>query len=172
MTTRAESVTTPLASNVTVDRPAGKKHQPPENKTRRTDVNVVELNKRHLLSMLESITLGSERWRGTAVVLAVVLVFPVTVPILISRTVPTLCNCGCGNPEGACCCSARPTSPLAMRCAGSSEPDASSPQVNPLIGPPEPILVPVPELSPGKPAPIRLLSADVGNRPEIPPPRA
>jgi len=148
----------------------------PEFKSRRIDVSVVELNKRYLLSMLESITFDSGRRRGTSVILALVLVLPATVPVLISQadapTVPTMCNCGCGNPKGACCCSARPTSPLAMRCAGSSEPDASSPQVNPLIGPPEPISLPAPEFSTGEPAPLRLPMTDVGSRPEIPPPRA
>ena len=126
--------------------------------------------------MLESIKLDLGRRRGTSVILALVLVFPATVPVLISQadapTTPTMCNCGCGNPKGACCCTSRPTSPLAMRCAGSSEPEASSPQVNPLIGPPEPISLPAPEFSTGEPAPHRLAMTDVDCRPETPPPRA
>lgn len=137
-----------------------------------------ELLKRRLSSVLGSIKVkvGFEGWRGTAVFLVLVLVLPATVPVFEARTttetVPSMCKCGCDNPTGACCCTARPTSPLSMGCAGSSKPDASSPQVNPLIGPPEPISVPVPELSPCDPAPARLLWADVGIRPETPPPRA
>lgn len=128
------------------------------------------------LLLLRSIAVGPGRWRGTAVLLVMVLVFPATVPILVGQTdasaVPGMCNCGCDNPEGSCCCSARPTSPLAMRCAGSSEPDASSPHINPLIGPPGPVLVPMPEFSSRESAPLQLLTADIGHRPEIPPPRA
>ncbi len=101
--------------------------------------------------MLRSVLSGPGRWRGTAVVLALVLVFPAIAPVVVSQadaeTVPTMCKCGCGNPQGACCCTARPTSPLAMRCAGSTDPDVSSPHGNPPLGPPEPISVPVPEFS-------------------------
>ena len=146
-----------------------------ENIPTETRVTLRELSKYHFLSMLRSVTPGSGRWRGTAVVLALVLVFPATAPILVSQTdtqtVPTMCKCGCGNPQGACCCTARPTSPLSMSCAGSSEPDASSPQVNPLLGPPEPISIPAPEFSSREPAPVRLVISDVGPRPETPPPR-
>lgn len=87
------------------------------------------------------------------------------------EAVPNICKCGCGNPQGACCCVARPTSPLAMRCAGSADPDISSPHVNPPIGPPEPIAVPVPELFSRHTIHYLPVATDFGPLPETPPPR-
>jgi len=147
-----------------------------ENIPDETCVTICELIKYHFLQVLKSIIFGPRRWRGTVVVLALVLVFPAIAPIVASQadteTVPTMCNCGCGNPQGACCCTARPTSPLAMRCAGSADPDVSSPHVNPPLGPPEPISVPVPEFSSRHVAHYRPVTTDFGPLPETPPPRS
>lgn len=167
--------------------PAGSSGRPqplakPSQKKTRTQNNPTllgvilrELLKRRLSSVLGSIKVGFEGWRGTAVFLVLVLALPATVPVFEARTttetVPSMCKCGCGNPQGACCCTAHPTTPLSMSCAESPEPDASSPQGNPLLGPPEPIAIPAPEFSTRELEAVRLVIADAGLRPETPPPR-
>ena len=108
-------------------------------------------------------------------ILVFVMVFPATLPMVVNATdtitAPEVCSCGCGNPEGACCCTAHRTTLLAMRCAGSSEPDAGSQQVTPPLGPLEPISIPLPEFSARNLVDLRLAFVECDPRPETPPPR-
>jgi len=104
------------------------------------------------------------------------MVLPAALPLMLdareSHTAHEMCSCGCGNPEGACCCTAHRASSLAMRCAGSSGPDIDSPQINPPLGPPGPIPLPLPEPSSTHPVDRLPTFTDCEPRPETPPPRA
>jgi hypothetical protein len=113
---------------------------------------------------------------AVAVLVVIVAFLMPSMPLVIDRgdDGAKMCDCGCGNPEGKCCCAAPRTSLLALGCAERHDPnqpiDAAS--GGKIIGPPEPINLNLPILASAVLADHVVDFTDVGARPEVPPPRS
>ena len=124
----------------------------------------------------------SSRRSGFRFVKALVVLVVFVAPYVASVDVPAadegraaveLCHCGCGNPEGRCCCAARSTSRLGMSCSQRDDApiEIGSSDAGKFVGPaPSPVL-------PGiLPAHERLVDIEPARSefdpsPEVPPPR-
>ncbi|TFG36941.1 MAG: hypothetical protein E4H44_06075 [Candidatus Aminicenantes bacterium] len=107
---------------------------------------------------------------------AVIVAFMLpSIPVTVDsgNGVPTMCRCGCGNPEGRCCCTAPRTSQLALGCAEREDPtqpiDTAS--GGKIIGPPEPIDLSHPMPALADLADLEVDFSELDPRPEVPPPR-
>jgi hypothetical protein len=119
--------------------------------------------------------LGVQPVKAVAVAAVIVVFLLPSIPVIVDPGdgVPTMCKCGCGNPEGRCCCAAPRTSQLALGCAEREDPNQpiDTASGGKLIGPPAPI-----DLSRPKPAAADLADlefdfTELDTRPEVPPPR-
>ena len=113
----------------------------------------------------------------TAVIAVLVWSLLPAIPIVSAagdHGVPTICECGCGNPKGQCCCAAVKTDRLAFGCSEREDPNdpVTSSDGGKIIGPPAPIRVIGPTRGSGDLIEPEFGFSGLGPRPEIPPPQA
>ena len=135
---------------------------------------------RHFTTMLRPL----RRFRGTGARRVMIAVVAVVVVVSLIPSIPffppsgeeapTICACGCGNPEGECCCAASKGTGLAMSCSQRDDPNDPVETTNgcKIIGPPGVIELIGPSLADADLSNLEFGFAGLDPRPEIPPPRA
>jgi hypothetical protein len=108
------------------------------------------------------------------VVLVWTLVPSIPIAVAGDQDVPTICECGCGNPKGQCCCVAPKANPLAFGCSQREDPNdpVDTADGGKIIGPPASARLGGPTRAPGDLEEPRFAFSGLGLRPEIPPPQA
>jgi len=111
---------------------------------------------------------------AVTVVIGVFLLPSVPLVIDLGGDETRMCECGCGNPEGRCCCAAPRTSVLALGCADRHDENQpiDTASGGKIIGPPEPINLNLPIPGSADLADHEIDFTDLGVRPEVPPPRS
>ena len=141
---------------------------------------ILPLNRRHPDFMMRPVRRmrGSRARRTTTtfvVTLIVVSLLP-SIPADLSSGggEPTICECGCGNPKGQCCCSAPRASGLSFSCSQREDPNEPFDVVSSdkIIGPPGAVELVLPMPAVADLNDLELEFSGLDPRPEIPPPRA